>query len=101
MSNLLKNLLIALGLAVVLFVGYIVFVRNGSDDAGAALGVTGSYSPEAEIETQSLLATLNELKTYNVEGGIFSDPLFLSLKDFRVSLGSEPSGRLNPFAPVR
>jgi hypothetical protein len=99
MSNLLKNLLIALGLAVILFVGYVVFIKDGATDGGALL--TESFSAEAELETQQLLATLNEIKSLNVEGRIFSDPLFLSLRDFRVELGTEPESRDNPFAPIQ
>ncbi len=97
MSNLLKNLLIALGLAIILFIGYITFVRDDGSDAM----VSESLSPEVRQETQQLLSTLQELKSINVEGRIFSDPLFLSLRDFRVELGTEPEGRSNPFAPLQ
>lgn len=97
MSNLLKNLLIALGLAVILFVGYVVFIKDGT--GGEAL-ISESYTPAAALETQQLLATLNELKSLNVEGRVFSDPLFNSLVDKRTPLGAEPDGRLNPFAPL-
>jgi hypothetical protein len=93
MSNLLKNLLVTLGISIVLFVGYVAF-----RDAGIESSSLGSE--EAELETQQLLATLNELKSLNVSGDFFADPLFLSLKDFRSGLGEESSGRTNPFAPV-
>jgi hypothetical protein len=99
MSNLLKNLLIALGLAIILFVGYVVFIKGDSNDGMGS--ITESLSPEAELATQELLATLNEIKSLNVEGRIFSDPLFLSLRDFRTELGTEPNGRSNPFAPIQ
>lgn len=99
MSHLLKNLLIALGLAVTLFVGYIVVRDSGGDDY--LLESKTSFSAEAELETQQLLATLNELKSFNVRGDIFTDPIFLSLKDFRLDLGQEPSGRPNPFEQTR
>ncbi len=99
MTNLFKNLLIALGLAILLFVGYIVFVKD--DAGGDYLNDQGnSTSVEAELETQQLLATLNELRALNVNGEIFTDPLFLSLKDFRNDLGDEPAGRPNPFLPA-
>jgi hypothetical protein len=98
MSNLLKNLLIALGLAILLFVGYVVFLR----DDGAPTPPPGmeAFSAQAQMESQQLLSTLNELKSLDVEGTLFSDPLFLSLRDFRIDLGIEPDGRVNPFAPV-
>jgi hypothetical protein len=100
MSNLLKNLLIALGLAILLFVGYVVFIRSDEEDQYLS-GADNPASVEADLETQELLATLNELRSLNVEGSIFTNPLFLSLKDFRNDLGEEPSGRSNPFLPIQ
>ncbi len=97
MSNLLKNLLIALGLAIVIFVGYVTFVRDSENDEY----LQSSSSPEAELESQQLLSMLNELKSLNVRGEIFTDPLFLSLKNLSGDLGTETSGRPNPFAPTR
>lgn len=99
MSNLLKNLLIALGLAILLFAGYVLFFRD--DGSSAGIQVQGTFSEEAARETQNLLATSNELKLLDIDGRIFSDPLFVSLRDFRVDLGTEPSGRSNPFSPAR
>ena len=99
MSNLLKNLLIALGLAILLFVGYTVVFKE--DESLTGIESSGTFSVEAELETQRLLATSNELKLLNIDGSLFSDPLFASLRDFRVELGTEPSGRPNPFSPIR
>jgi hypothetical protein len=97
MSNLLKNLLIALGLAVLLFVGYVVFMKG---DSGSTSLLSDSASPQADLDTQELLAKINELNTYNVDGEVFSSALFESLRDFRIDLGTEPEGRDNPFAPI-
>lgn len=97
MPTLLKNLLIALGLAVVLFVGYLAFFK-GSDDTTVSLGTPDAA--RAELESQNLYSTLTELKSLDVKGEIFADQLFLSLTDIRTPLGDEPSGRANPFAPV-
>lgn len=97
MSNLLKNLLIALGLSIIIFVGYLTFIR----DDGSSTHTQTATSATVELETQQLLSMLNELKSLDVNGELFSDPLFLSLKDFREALGEEPSGRPDPFAVVR
>lgn len=99
MSNLLKNLLIALGLAILLFVGYTLFFKG--DDSFTGVESAGTFSVEAELEAQAFLATTNELKLLNVDGSLFSDPLFVSLRDFRVDLGTELFGRPNPFSPLR
>lgn len=100
MSNLLKNLLIALGLALILFIGYFVFFRS---EGGGSAGLIdpATFSADAQLETQRLLSTLNELKEYDVSASLFEDNIFQSLIDFRVDLGSEPVGRQNPFAPLQ
>lgn len=99
MSNLLKNLLFALGITILLFVAYMVFMR-GSDEPTALTASQGMTTEQASLETQALLATLRELKSYNVDGKIFDDSRFDSLIDFRVELIEEPTGRPNPFAPI-
>lgn len=99
MSNLLKNLLIVLGLAVIMFVGYVVFIK-GEDMDESLLDANSAGSLQAELETQRLLGLLNELKALDIQGEVFTDPIFLSLQDFRKDLGDEPSGRSNPFAPT-
>jgi hypothetical protein len=98
MSNLLKNLLFALGLSVLLWVGYMVFLRGDGDELLAPSSTV--VSPEAEIETQKLLATIQKIKSYKVDGAFFQDERFKSLRDFRTTLVEEPFGRSNPFAPV-
>jgi hypothetical protein len=94
MSNLLKNLLIALVLSLVLFMGYIVFLRDGAGDDERF------FSEQAALESENILSMLNEIKRTKVDASLFSNPLFLSLRDFRIDLGSEPTGRTNPFAPI-
>lgn len=49
---------------------------------------------------QELVATLLELRAVSLNGTIFSDPIFLSLKDFGKEIVPEPVGRPNPFAPL-
>jgi len=99
MSNLLKNLLFALGLAVILWLGYVLFLKNA--DENLLSQSQGAFTEQAELETQQLLATLQELRSFSVEGTLFSDRDFASLQDFRVDLGSEPAGRQNPFEPIK
>ncbi len=97
MSNLLKNLLVTLGIAVLVLVGYMIFTKTDT----TAPSVPGSTTTEqAALESQALLMSLQKLQSYNVEGKIFSDARFASLVDFRVELVDEPFGRPNPFAPI-
>lgn len=96
MSPLLKNLLIALTLVVILFAGYLIFVR-GNGIPTPTRGDSEMLSQQAQLESQKLLVTLNELKEFKVDGAVLTDVIFSSLRDFRTDLGSEPSGRSNPF----
>lgn len=62
--------------------------------------VTESFAtPESEAD-RDLVATLLQLRAVRLEGGIFSDPAFQSLKDFGSEIIPEPVGRPNPFAPL-
>ncbi len=54
-----------------------------------------------EGETQTQFKTLvSELKNISFDTGIFSNPNFLALTDLATQAAPEPSGRLDPFAPL-
>lgn len=54
-----------------------------------------------ENEMQMQFKTLvNELKTISFDTNIFSDPNFMALTDLATQVTPEPSGRLDPFAPL-
>jgi hypothetical protein len=97
MSNLLKNLLFALGLAALLLLGYVAFLR----DSESVTSESGAASQEVERETQKLLAKTQLLNSFEIDGSFFSDQKFLSLVDNRIELIPETVGRENPFAPLR
>ncbi len=97
MSNLLKNLLFALGLAALLLLGYLSFIR----DDGAVVTGTETASAEADLKSQQLLAKTQQLNSFEIDGSLFSDERFRSLVDYRIELIPESIGRENPFAPLR
>lgn len=97
MSNLLKNLLIALGLAVLVLLAYMLFFR-GSDEP--LVSSSEGLGAQGEMETQALLTMTQRLDAIDIDGDIFTDARFASLKDFRIELIPEPVGRQNPFAPL-
>lgn len=96
MSSLVKNLLIALALAVILWLGYSVFIKE--DDTAGTVSV--GASSQAALEAQEFLVKLQELNAIKIEGSVFSDTRFNTLIDFRQELRPEAVGRNNPFAPV-
>ena len=95
MRNLIKNLLFALGLAVIVFVGYKVFFTGGSD----VVQVVGGASM-ASIDSQRYLQDLQKVQQIELNTGILNEARFNSLKDLRQDLGTEAVGRTNPFAPI-
>ncbi len=75
------------------------FSKETETEISGSLSVT---TPEGVSRTVGgdLLVILSDLRTMKLDDSIFSDPLFRSLKNFRVELSSEPVGRDNPFAPI-
>jgi hypothetical protein len=57
-------------------------------------------SPDTTAISGDLLVTLGSLHTIKLDNSLFSDPVFVSLSDFGVSLPPQAAGRRNPFAPV-
>jgi len=49
---------------------------------------------------EEILALLAEFSVIKLDDAIFTDPIFLSLKDYHVDLVQEPKQRDNPFAPI-
>lgn len=75
--------------------GYFAFFRG---QEGPLLSGTGEG--EASPISEELLVTLSNLHVIRLDDSIFSDPIFLSLSDFGVTIPPEQVGRRNPFAPV-
>jgi hypothetical protein len=93
-----KLLLILLGL-VILGVAWYFF--SGSSDTPDLLETTaGPAGLSANPQEADLVQTLLALRAVSLSGTIFSDPAFMSLRDFGTQIIPEPIGRPNPFAPL-
>ncbi len=102
MTNLLKNLLIALVVAALLFAGYFFYLKDEIGGTGdTPINRSQKTMRSAEEETQELLERLTVLNNIKIDDKIFEDERFRLLVDFRQDLGKEPIGRTNPFAPPR
>lgn len=89
-----KRMIGGLVLFAVAALGYYVWSTGSSQ---ALLSNTGEG---ASPLSQEILATLASLTTIKLDDSIFSDPVFVSLTDFGVTIPEEPIGRRNPFAPI-
>ena len=96
MKNLLKNKQVVGGLIVVLVLalGYYIWTSQSSTPL-----LTDS-SAQVSPGSQEILQTLGQLHTIKLDPALFTDPVFVSLSDFGVTIPPQNAGRRNPFAPV-
>ena len=80
--------------ALLLIYVYIAFFSGGG--TSATLTASDSGSP---LSTD-ILVTLQSIHSIKLDNSIFSDPVFMSLSDFGVTIPSQNVGRRNPFAPL-
>jgi hypothetical protein len=98
MESLKKNklLVILFVIVFVLFIGYHFF--------GSSIASIGSIVTTEENTSSvgaDILVTLNRLKTVHIEDSLFSGAVWMSLKDFSITLPTDVPGRQNIFAPIR
>lgn len=96
MNFILSHKIIAGVVAVLVAVGiWIGLSSGGSSSSLLDTETVGDNGPD-----QELVATLLALRAVKLDGSLFSDPGFVSLKDFSTEIIPEPIGRPNPFAPL-
>jgi hypothetical protein len=95
MTPLLKNLLLALGLAVIGWLGYYLFLGTSDD-----IVVADPATSEAIQKGQDVLVLLQQVGSISFKESVLEDPRFKSLVDLHQTIESEPVGRSNPFAPL-
>lgn len=83
-----------LAIIVLAAAGYLLF---GSNDEDAALEGTTAPASAAELAFLNLTA---QIEPVAFDTSILSDPRFIALQDIRTAILPEPSGRLDPFAPL-
>ena len=95
-----KNRTFLLSIVAVFFAGGVWYVYFGSSSQ------SGGTQPLATVETptgtagQSLIVALSNLQTVKIDPKLFTDPVFVSLTDFGVTIAPQAVGRTNPFAPL-
>lgn len=87
-----KFFIILGGVALALAVWYSLTSSSGG---AAILSAEGGAGPGQEV-----VDILRQLDAVKLDGTIFSEPAFVSLKDFSTQIVPEPVGRQNPFAPL-
>lgn len=91
--NIIATLLI--GALIVGGAWYFFFADRRSEEL---LTTTSAVEAEKTVE-KGIVDTLLTLRAVSLSGTIFSDPAFISLRDFGSEIVPETTGRINPFAP--
>lgn len=96
-QTLLRHKLILIAIAIVL-AGVVWYAMSPTQDT-PNVATTPVESAGVPVD-QGIVSTLLTLRAVKLDGTIFTDPAFLSLKDFSTEIVPEPVGRPNPFAPL-
>jgi len=91
-----NNKNVAGGVALILIIGSLYYMFFSGGSSSPALTSTDQNSPVS----QDLLNTLQRLHTIKLDSSVFSNPVFVSLTDFGVTIPPENVGRRNPFVPL-
>ncbi len=92
MSSLLQNTIVIGGILILGGFGYYLYTQNTGLDVS-----NGTINSQVAAETADFLQRLNELKAIELNGDIFSDPRFLSLRQYSSPVAPEAVGGGNPF----
>jgi len=96
----LKNILLFGGVLAVVYFGYSYLSSSSAPTPSTTLVASGPGVTSAGGTGADLLALLLDLRSLKLDGGVFGDPVFQSLKNFGVPIPVESIGRPNPFAPL-
>ncbi|MDO8548322.1 MAG: hypothetical protein Q7R71_01465 [bacterium] len=96
MIDFLKRNKVALGGGVALLLLIYVYFTYFSGGPSASLTASDSGVP---LSTD-ILVTLQSIHSIKLDNAIFTDPVFVSLTDFGVTISPQNVGRRNPFAPL-
>ncbi len=91
-----KNITVTVVIAILLYLGYSYFFGGVSAPSNI---VTETANPAQSEVGGDLLQTLLTLRSLTLNEGIFTDKVFVSLRDFSQPITPLPVGRKNPFAP--
>ena len=98
MNSATKQIIIAIVIIIVAFVGYQMFFVSG--EAGDTSLTPDIQTQNQFIDGQVILGLLNKLDRVTLDESIFSNNIFMSLQSFERVLEGQVSGRKNPFLPI-
>jgi len=100
MLDMIKHNKLVVAAIVVVLVGVACYALSGHTSSSSSALTTEDATGTQSAQEREALDILLQLRSIQLNGTIFSDAAFQSLKDFRTEIVSEPVGRRNPFAPL-
>lgn len=91
MGNIIQNLIVVLGLALIGVVGWYIYSSNGS------FTLDTSSSDELELEIQEFIQKQNTLQQIDLDTSILSNQNFRQLETVTSPVPAQERGRSNPF----
>lgn len=97
MTQNIKQIIIAIVVIIVAFVGFRMFFPSQLDDQALS---AENAAKETFAEGQIILSLLNQLESVTLDTAIFSNKIFVSLVSFEKPIEDQVAGRSNPFLPI-
>lgn len=98
MMTLIKNNLLIIVLVAVAIMFFAWF--GMSDTVSNSNLLVAERSEDISAADQEILKLLLDMRSIQLDSGIFENPAFSSLRDFGKNIVPEPVGRENPFIPL-
>ncbi|MFZ2038366.1 MAG: hypothetical protein WAV11_00270 [Minisyncoccia bacterium] len=97
-----NNIILAVVIIILLSVAAWYFLGNDDTNSNSAIVSQGAGVASATLtdEGSKILSTLNRVNSITLNTGFLSSPAYRSLKESRIQIITQTTGRDNPFAPV-
>lgn len=90
-----KNLLIIIIIISLLVLGFFLYTKFLVTEETSDLTI----EPRDDLAGRDIIEQLNKLPN-KIDGSLFQNPSYISLKDGGVQLQEIPAGKKNPFSPI-
>lgn len=100
MTSKLKKIITTLILIGLLFVVYVIFVKEDPTSPDLISDSSGARSGDAQLLGNQISQALLRIEQIKLDKTIFNNTLYKKLVDRSEPISEEPIGRSNPFAPL-
>lgn len=98
MFSVIKNNLLIIIFVVIAIMFFVWF--GMSDTVSNSSLLVADRTEDISASDQEILKLLLDMRSIQLDSGIFENPAFSSLRDFGKAIVAEPVGRENPFIPL-